>query len=268
MPGPRTREFRKTVSWVREAPIALSQYPLGRRREGTCGTIGTPRTDAALQVTARAMIDFQIPDSWRSRLASGLAELECPLDAPAQQRLLEYIALLLQWNAAYNLTAVREPLAMIDRHLIDSLAVLPFVQGADLADIGTGPGIPGLVLALVHPYRRVWLVDSNGKKARFMRECLRRFALPEVTVHEQRAEALPAEAAFSQVISRAYAELVDFIDTTRQIVATDGRWLALKGKRPDTEIARLPADIAVESIHRLDVPGADGERHLLILRRR
>ncbi len=208
-----------------------------------------------------------IPDSWRVRLAAGLDQLGCALDAAAQQRLLEYIALLLQWNAAYNLTAVREPLAMIDRHLIDSLAVLPFAQGPDLADIGTGPGIPGLVLALVHPYERVWLVDSNGKKARFLRECLRRFALPAVVVHEARAEALATDAGFSQVISRAYADLADFIASTRQILAPHGRWLALKGKRPDAEIARLPADIEVEAVHRLDVPGADGERHLLILRR-
>lgn len=208
-----------------------------------------------------------IPDAWRSRLAAGLDQLGCELDAAAQQRLLDYIALLLQWNAAFNLTAVREPLAMIDRHLIDSLAVLPFVQGPDLADIGTGPGIPGLVLALVRPYERVWLVDSNGKKARFMRECLRQLKLPDVCVHEQRAEALPAGAGFSQVISRAYTELGNFVASTRQIIAADGRWLAMKGKQPEAEMARLPADIIVESSHRLDVPGADGERHLLVLRR-
>ncbi len=208
-----------------------------------------------------------IPDSWRARLSAGLAQLQLTLDDSVQQRLLTYIALLLQWNAAFNLTAVREPLAMIDRHLIDSLAVLPFVPGRDLADIGTGPGIPGLVLALVHPFDRVWLVDSNGKKARFMRECLRQLAPPKVSVHEQRAQALAAGAGFSQVVSRAYTELADFVSSTRQIIADDGRWLAMKGKRPDAEIARLPADIAVEAVHRLDVPGADGERHLVVLRR-
>ncbi len=209
-----------------------------------------------------------IPSSWRERLAQRLDELGLSLDAGAQQRLLDYIALLLQWNAAYNLTAVREPLAMIDRHLVDALAVLPHAQGPDLADIGTGPGIPGLVLALVHPYQRVWLVDSNGKKARFLRECLRRFQLPGVSVHEARAESLHDATGFRQVISRAYAELADFVASTRQILAADGHWLALKGKRPDTEIARLPDDIEVLAIHRLAVPGADGERHLLDLRLR
>lgn len=214
------------------------------------------------------MTHLSIPDPWRVRLAAGLAQLGCSIDAAAQQRLLEYIALLLQWNGAYNLTAVRDPLAMIDRHLIDSLALLPFAQGPDLADIGTGPGIPGLVLALVHPYERVWLVDSNGKKARFLRECLRRFDLPAVAVHEARAETLAAGAGFSQVTSRAYASLADFVASTRQILAPQGRWLALKGKRPDAEIAGLPDDVVVEAMHRLDVPGADGERHLLILRPR
>jgi len=211
---------------------------------------------------------LDIPQAWRERLSTRLLELQLSLAPEIEQRLLEYIALLLQWNAAYNLTAVREPLAMIDRHLVDSLAILPYAQGADLADIGTGPGIPGLILALVHPYRRVWLVDSNGKKARFLRECLRRFALPEVTVHEARAESLSADSGFDQVISRAYAELSDFVASTRQILSPQGRWLALKGKYPAAEIAHLPADIEVSAVHRLVVPGADGERHLLELRLR
>ena len=210
---------------------------------------------------------FNIPGSWRDRLRERVDELGANVDEGARQRLLEYIALLVQWNAAFNLTAVREPLAMIDRHLIDSLVVLPYAQGPDLADIGTGPGIPGLVLALVHHYQSVWLVDSNGKKARFLRECLRHFRLPEVCVHEQRAEKLPV-AAFSQVISRAYAELFDFVSSTRQILAPDGRWLALKGKYPEDEIARLPADVRVTEVYRLDVPGADGERHLIVIQRR
>ena len=157
---------------------------------------------------------------------------------------------------------------MIDRHLIDSLAILPYAQGSDLADIGTGPGIPGLILALAHPYRRVWLVDSNGKKARFLRECLRRFAMPTVVVHEARAESLSCETGFDQVISRAYAELADFVASTRRILAPQGRWLALKGKYPEAEIGRLPADVEVSAVHRLAVPGADGERHLLELRLR
>ncbi|MFO1496764.1 MAG: 16S rRNA (guanine(527)-N(7))-methyltransferase RsmG [Lysobacterales bacterium] len=208
---------------------------------------------------------MDIQPAWQARLTEGLDALSLALPAAAQTRLLEYIALLLQWNSAYNLTAVREPLAMIDRHLIDSLAILPYARDRDLADIGSGPGIPGLVLALVQPYERVWLVDSNGKKARFLRECVRRFGLTHCSVHEQRSESLRADPGFTQVVSRAYAELADFVRSTRALLAPGGCWLAMKGKYPEAEIARLPADVRLSSSLRLQVPGADGERHLLTL---
>lgn len=228
---------------------------------------GGLRVDCAADCRSRlGRPSMDIRTEWQERLTQGLTALGFDLPATVQARLLEYVALLAKWNAAYNLTAVRDPLAMIDRHLIDSLAILPFARGADLADIGSGPGIPGLVLALVKPYERVWLVDSNGKKARFMRECVRRFQLRECTVWEQRAESLKALPGFCQVISRAYAELSDFVASTRGLLAPDGRWLAMKGKHPDAEIARLPADVRVESSLPLHVPGADGERHLLTLR--
>lgn len=209
---------------------------------------------------------IDVPTAWRERLASGLAELGAAIDAEGQQRLMAYIALLVKWNAAYNLTAVREPLAMIDRHLIDSLAIAPYLQGPDLADIGSGPGIPGLVLALVHPFERVWVVDSNGKKARFMRECVRQLVLPQCQVHEARAEALNAQPRFQQVVSRAYTDLAEFVSSTRGLIAPDGRWLAMKGKCPDSELSMLPSDVRVEAVHRLAVPRADGERHLVVIR--
>ncbi len=199
-----------------------------------------------------------------AHLQSRLSALELDLPADVQARLIKYIDLLARWNKAYNLTAIRDPIAMIDRHLVDALAVLPHCRGPDLADIGTGPGIPGLVLALVHPYERVWLVDSNGKKARFLRECLRQFDLPQVVVHEARAEALAA-AAFRQVISRAYSDLATFVSSTRQLLAPEGRWLAMKGKVPGSEIEALPDDVIVERIDVLKVPGADGERCLVTL---
>ena len=139
------------------------------------------------------------------------------------------------------------------------------IEGKSVLDIGSGPGIPGLVLALVQPYERVWLVDSNGKKARFLRECVRRFGLTHCSVHEQRSESLRADPGFTQVVSRAYAELADFVRSTRALLAPGGCWLAMKGKYPEAEIARLPADVRLSSSLRLQVPGADGERHLLTL---
>jgi 16S rRNA (guanine527-N7)-methyltransferase len=205
-------------------------------------------------------------DACRERLDLRLDQMSLALDDSARRRLIEFVALLAHWNRAYNLTAVRDPVAMVDRHLIDALAVRPLATDRDLADIGTGPGIPGLVLALTTPYERVWLVDSNGKKARFLRECLRHFELPQVFVHECRVESLPP-AEFTQVISRAYASLGDFIASTRHLLASDGRWLAMKGKAPNDELAQLPPDVAIEATHPLDVPGADGERCLVSIRR-
>ncbi len=205
-----------------------------------------------------------IADGWAPRLRQGIDALKIAIDPAAQQRLLEFLALLVQWNAAYNLTAVRDPLAMIDRHLIDALSLMPHLDGTDLADIGTGPGIPGMVLALVRPFDRVWLVDSNGKKTRFLRECLRRFDLPQVKVHEARAESLTGES-FGQVVSRAYTDLSTFVVSTRGLIAPTGRWLAMKGKSPADEIAALPNWASVQAVHRLDVPGADGERHLVVI---
>jgi len=205
-----------------------------------------------------------IAEAWCIRLRAGIDSLGVHVDDAAQQRLLAFLALLVQWNAAYNLTAIRDPIAMIDRHLIDALSLLPYSSGADLADIGTGPGVPGMVLALVHPFERVWLVDSNGKKARFLRECLRRFDLPQVKVLEARAESLNA-ADFEQVVSRAYTDLTTFVISTRALIAPHGRWLAMKGKLPQAEIAALPAWVSVQAIHRLDVPFADGERHLVVM---
>lgn len=219
------------------------------RHLGAAGTLAVSTIDA----------------QWRVRLDAGVGALGLSINAAARQRLLEYLALLVQWNAAYNLTAVRDPLQMIDRHLIDALSLLPHLQPTALADIGTGPGIPGMVLALVQPFERVWLVDSNGKKIRFLRECLRRFELPHVHAKESRAEALPGNEPFPQIVSRAYSSLSDFVTSTHQLLAPDGRWLAMKGKRPDDEIAALPRWAKVERIDRLDVPGVDGERHLVVL---
>lgn len=206
---------------------------------------------------------MKLPAGTRMHLEGRLAEIGLVLPAAASEALLAYLELLLRWNAAYNLTAVREPIAMVDRHLVDALAILPFVREVEMADVGTGPGIPGFVLALVRPFERLWLIDSNGKKARFLRECVRVLGLPGITVVQERAEALAPQPAFPQVVSRAYSDLATFVASTRGLLAPGGRWLAMKGRRPEQEIAALPADVRVLAVHRLSVPGADGERHLV-----
>ncbi|MCK9488545.1 MAG: 16S rRNA (guanine(527)-N(7))-methyltransferase RsmG [Xanthomonadales bacterium] len=204
----------------------------------------------------------------RPELDRGLDQLGLALPDPVHHALLAYLALLARWNRTYNLSAVRDPDQMLVRHLFDSLAVAAHVHGRRLADIGTGPGLPGIPLALAMPELQVLLVDSNGKKARFLREAVRTLGLGErCQVSQARVEALADSAGYDTVTSRAFASLADFIAGSRDLLAPGGRWLALKGQRPDDEIDALPADIRVEAIVPLAVPGLAAQRHAVIMSR-
>lgn len=200
-----------------------------------------------------------------TRLRDGIAALSLALPATAVPRLLDYLALLQHWNRHYNLTAVRDPQEMVTRHLLDSLAVLPWVRGASLADLGAGAGLPGIPLALAEPARHVTLVDSNGKKARFMRAALRELGIDNAEVVEARVESL--RGRHDCITARAFASLPDMLQWGAHLLAPGGYWLAMKGRYPADELAALPAGFALERAVTLDVPGLDAERHLLILRR-
>jgi 16S rRNA (guanine527-N7)-methyltransferase len=202
----------------------------------------------------------------QARLEQGIAALGLSLPADAVTRLLDYQALLERWNAAYNLTAVRDPMDMVTRHLLDSLSILPHVQGATLADLGTGPGLPGIVLAIAAPGRQILLVDSNGKKVRFLREAIRALKLEGVSAVQSRVE--DVEGQYDCVTARAFASLADMLGWGGHLLAPDGIWLAMKGKRPDDELPGVPEGFAVRQTHALAVPGLEGERHLLVLGRR
>lgn len=203
-------------------------------------------------------------DPLRQRLCAGLAAL--PLDIPeaAVERLLAYVALLARWNATYNLSAVRDPAEMVTRHLLDSLAIVPHVRGATLADLGSGAGLPGLPLAIVAPERAVTLVDSNGKKTRFLRAAVRELKLANVRVAESRVEDVAGR--FDCVTARAFARLADMLTWGGHLLAPDGVWLALKGRFPEDELAALPAGFRVDAVVPLQVPGLDAERHAVIIR--
>jgi 16S rRNA (guanine527-N7)-methyltransferase len=204
-------------------------------------------------------------DALQMRLEQGIAELGLQLPAGSVQRLLEYQALLQRWNAAYNLTAVRDPGEMVSRHLLDSLSILPHVTGHSMADLGTGPGLPGIVLAIAAPGRETLLVDSNGKKVRFLREAIRSLKLEGVRAEQSRVEEV--QGRFDCITARAFASLADMLHWGGHLLAPEGIWLAMKGKQPDDELAGIPPGFALRATHELNVPGVPGERHLLVLAR-
>ena len=203
-------------------------------------------------------------ETLRKRLDAGLSALGIALDDRAIARLLDYVDLLERWNAAYNLTAVRDPAEMVTRHLVDSLAILPYVSGATLADLGSGAGLPGIPLAIAVPARETLLVDSNGKKARFLREAVRRLDLEHVRVAESRVE--DVAGTFECITARAFASLADMLRWGGHLLAPGGVWLAMKGRIDAAELDAVPAGFRVERIVALNVPGLDAERHLVILK--
>ena len=202
----------------------------------------------------------------RDSLETGLPALG--LDPALAPPLLDYLALLVRWNRTYNLTAVRDPQQMVTRHLLDSLALAPHLDGvSSLADLGTGAGLPGIPLAIARPGLQVALVESNGKKARFLRQAVRTLGLDNASVHECRAEALDLSGQFDAVTARALATLADIVAFGGHLLRPGGRLLALKGARPEDEIAVLPAGWRVGDVTRLRVPGLDAERHLVTVHR-
>ncbi len=206
------------------------------------------------------------PKALHDDLNSGLATLGLDADALSPP-LLAYLALLDRWNRTYNLTAIRDPREMVVRHLLDSLAMHPFVESEALADLGTGPGLPGIPLAIAKPRLQVTLVESNGKKARFLREAVRTLGLANARVAESRAEALEEPGAYDAITARALNTLAGIIEVGGHLLKPGGKLLAMKGVRPDEEMAALPEGWTVSAVNALTVPGLVGERHLVIVDR-
>ena len=203
------------------------------------------------------------PNALRQRLESGARALHVELTDVQVDQLLAYVAELQKWSAAYNLTAVREPAEMVTRHLLDSLAVLPFVRSRVL-DVGAGAGLPGIVLAIAAPALDVTVLDSNGKKTRFMRHAVRTLRLDNVQVVEARVDAWMDERGFDCVVSRAFSALEDFFEKTGHLLAAGGQWVAMKGKLHNGELIAVPVGVQIERIERLTVPGLAEERHAVI----
>lgn len=206
------------------------------------------------------------PGAQRDELERGLDALG--IDRAHADALLAYLALLQRWNRTYNLTAIRDPQAMVSKHLLDALSMHRHVAGiGQLADLGTGPGLPGIPLALVHPGTTISLVESSGKKARFLREAVRTLGLGNARVIEARIEAHDAAGAYDAITARALGTLPMILEHGGHLLAAHGRLLAMKGAVPHEEIAALPPGWRVAAAHRLPVPGLDAERHLLVVER-
>ena len=206
-------------------------------------------------------------ETLESRLAVGAKALGIALEPPQTAALLALVAELAEWNTRFNLTAISEPAEVVDKHLLDSLAVLPHLRGLRIADIGTGAGFPGLPLAIVSPNRRFTLVESTGKKAGFLRHVVGKLRLANVEVVLGRSEAMRPPRPFDSVVARALGSLADFVRMAGQLAGRNGRLLAMKGRLPKDELKVLPAGWKAVAVHPIRVPGLDAERCLVELAR-
>lgn len=203
--------------------------------------------------------------SLAGELARGVAGLKLDLGGETQQKLLDYLALVRKWNRVYNLTAVREPQKMVSHHLLDSLAVVPHVEARSIIDVGSGAGLPGIPLALALPQSRVTLLDSNHKKAAFLKQAAIELALGNVEVVCERVEEWRGKQNFELVISRAFSALPEFLTAAGRLCAPRGRIAAMKGVYPDEELAQLPGGFELISVIPLAVPGLRAARHLVLV---
>lgn len=204
---------------------------------------------------------------WRDRLATGLAELGIDADAGALIKLGDYVELLEKWNRAYNLTSIREPARMVTHHLLDSAAVSPHLRGESILDVGTGAGLPGLVLAVLDPERTFTLLEATGKKATFCEHVADRLGLGNVVVVNARIEDYRPQRPFDTVVARAFSALAELALLVGPVTARGGRLLAMKGADPTAETRNLLPGWGVEAITPLHVPGLGAERHVVSLER-
>ena len=196
-------------------------------------------------------------------LRKGCAALELEASAAQLDLLLEYLELLCKWNKAYNLTAVRDASQMVTRHLLDSLAIAPHVAGERCLDVGTGAGLPGVPLAIMFPQRTFHLLDSNGKKTRFLFQVKTALGLDNMVIHQARVESFQPQELFDVVLSRAFASLEDMMQGCRHLLAPQGRFLAMKGAVPTLELQVVSKECSFTAVYPLSVPGLGEQRHLV-----
>lgn len=199
------------------------------------------------------------------QLDAGLGDLGLTLPANARRQMETYLAVLQKWNRVYNLTAVRDAGQMVSHHLLDSLAALPYVQGGRVVDVGSGGGFPGVPFAIARPDWRFTLVDSNHKKCTFLRQAVIELSLANVEVAAARVEQYRPAAAFDTVVSRAFSDIPEFLKVAGHLAAPHGILIAMKGVYPNEELAQMPAGFTTREVIRLQVPGLQATRHLVLL---
>jgi 16S rRNA (guanine527-N7)-methyltransferase len=189
------------------------------------------------------------------------------IDPKVQAKMLVFLEMLLRWNKVFRLTAIDDPTQALWLHILDSLAILPFLHGDRIIDVGSGGGLPGIPLALAVPDKQFVLLDSNGKKTRFMQQVVLELSLPNVTVVQERAEIFRPPEGFDSIITRAFATLQIMVEQTGHLSRAGGRFLAMKGTYPAEELTQLPKEYAPPDVHRLSIVGLDAIRHLVCIQK-
>jgi 16S rRNA (guanine527-N7)-methyltransferase len=199
-------------------------------------------------------------------LAEGIAEMRLDVSPAQQNQLMDYLGLMFKWNAVYNLTSLRDPMQMVTHHLLDSLAAVPaFLDAKNVLDVGSGGGLPGIVLAIVRPDVKISMIDTVHKKTAFLTQVKAELNLSNVTVYTMRVEQLQVSDKFDVITSRAFADLSDFVNWSSHLLAEGGRYIALKGVAPKEEQERVPAEWKVTKVEPLQVPRLGAERHLVFI---
>ena len=209
----------------------------------------------------------EVDQSLLNILQKALAKTDLQVSEQQQTKLIQYVQMMHKWNKAYNLTSVREPEQMVIKHIIDSVVIAPFLDGDCYIDVGTGPGLPGIPLAIMFPHKHFTLLDSLGKRVRFMKQVGFDLQLKNIHPVQSRVEQYKSEVRLDGVLSRAFASLKDMLHWCQHLVDSEGVFLALKGQYPEQELAELPEGFVMHDAISLSVPGLEGERHLIKIKK-
>jgi 16S rRNA (guanine527-N7)-methyltransferase len=207
-------------------------------------------------------------ENLRPVLESGLDALYIKLTKEQQDKIIKYLIILSKWNSVYNLTAIRDPKEMMTHHVLDSLSAVPaFTEAQNVLDVGSGGGLPGMILAICYPDKKISMIDTVSKKTAFLNQAKAELGLNNVTVYSARVESLQVNQPFDVITSRAFSELNNFVNWSQHLLAEGGRFIAMKGVHPQGEMERLPEGWEVKDVRPLTVPGLDAERHLIFIQK-